>query len=182
MKKEDVIYYKMPVYLHGMETGYYIDTNFNVYNKKGKKQKMNIAATGYMTFAISYNGRKTRKSLHRAIAEAFIPNPDKKPVINHKDGNKLNNNLDNLEWCTFKENNDHAREIGLTPINVLPTGKGEKNPRSEHSEKLIREICVLLEKGYRIIDIHNMTGVSYNVIKQVKNKYTWTHVSKEYNF
>lgn len=64
---------------------------------------------GYLTVVI----RKKTHMLHRLVAQAFIPNPEGKPFVNHKDGNKLNNRADNLEWCTARENNLHARETGL---------------------------------------------------------------------
>lgn len=54
-----------------------------------------------------------RYFIHRLVAEMFIPNPDNKPVINHKDGNKLNNNVENLEWVTRSENDLHAYKLNL---------------------------------------------------------------------
>lgn len=70
--------------------------------------------TGYLGVNF-WNGKKyVTKHLHRMLAEAFIPNPDALPVVNHKDGNKLNNGLANLEWTTVKANNRHYHQ-GLMP-------------------------------------------------------------------
>ena len=65
-----------------------------------KKKKCNV----YEYVILSKNGKYYSKSVHRLVAEAFIPNPDKLPQINHKDENPLNNCIDNLEWCTNKYN------------------------------------------------------------------------------
>ena len=65
----------------------------------------NIAKMGYYMLDLHrYGSKRKRVYLHRVIAEAFIPNPDNLPCINHKDENKLNNNVDNLEWCTYAYN------------------------------------------------------------------------------
>ena len=67
----------------------------------------------YTVVTYTENGKQTSYYVHRLVAEAFIPNPEDKPQVNHKDGNPLNNNVENLEWVTSKENVDHAYEIGL---------------------------------------------------------------------
>lgn len=65
------------------------------------------------TVGLTKRGKRVTHLVHRLVARAFIPNPDHKPQINHKDGNPLNNNTDNLEWATASENNKHARNNGL---------------------------------------------------------------------
>jgi hypothetical protein len=61
--------------------------------------------------------------VHRLVALAFIPNPENKPSVNHKDGNKLNNNVDNLEWMTQQENVQHAWDTGLNESHRLSISK-----------------------------------------------------------
>lgn len=68
---------------------------------------------GYCTIKLSKNGKKRTARIHRLVAEAFIPNPNNYPCVNHIDGNKLNNNVNNLEWCTEKQNMEHAAKFNL---------------------------------------------------------------------
>ena len=79
--------------------------------KNGKLKILDgyVQNTGYLT--VSLNNKK--HSVHRLVAEVFIHKPSGKNVVNHKDGNKLNNSVDNLEWCTTKENIQHAFKTGL---------------------------------------------------------------------
>lgn len=84
------------------------------YTVKEKIMKPQIDNTGYIVFGLRNSNKKTKKVyLHRILAESFIPNIENKPCVNHKDGVKYNNNLNNLEWCTYKENNIHAFDTGL---------------------------------------------------------------------
>jgi len=74
---------------------------------------------GYPSICLRINKKTINKRIHRLVAEAFIPNPDNKKTINHIDGNKQNNHVSNLEWCTQKENVQHAYRIGLSKPNRL---------------------------------------------------------------
>ena len=84
---------------------YTIDTKGDVVNQTTKQMlKGSIGVNGYKYYRLSLNNKKKMFYAHRLVAEAFIPNPSNLPVVNHKDGNKLNNNIDNLEWVTYSDN------------------------------------------------------------------------------
>lgn len=68
---------------------------------------------GYLQFSLFKNHKKYTFKTHRILAQTFIPNPNQYNVVNHKNGNKKDNRLENLEWCTYKQNTQHAWETGL---------------------------------------------------------------------
>ena len=76
---------------------------------KGRILKLHKGDDGYMHCSLSVEGKLTLAAVHRLVAATFIPNPDNKPHVNHIDGNKTNNNVDNLEWVTRSENMQHAK-------------------------------------------------------------------------
>lgn len=82
-------------------------------------KKITLSTKGYMRTSLWKNKKSSMKSIHRLVAQAFIPNPNNLPQINHKDGNKTNNNVENLEWVTAKENVAHAYKIGLNKLNKV---------------------------------------------------------------
>lgn len=83
---------------------------------KGKILKPSLQNSGYLIVGLC-RGKKTKTILvHRAVALTFIPNPEGKKYVNHKDGNKLNNSVSNLEWCTFSENIQHSYDNGSRVI------------------------------------------------------------------
>lgn len=85
----------------------------------GKMLKCCVLKTGYLQACLKgANGEKIKRNVHRLVGEAFLPNPEGKPQINHIDGNKLNNAVSNLEWATAAENSNHAKDVlGVWPDN-----------------------------------------------------------------
>ena len=75
--------------------------------------KQSVAGCGYLSVKLSKDGKVHRFNVHKLVAQAFIPNPDNLPEINHKDENKLNNCVDNLEWCTSMYNANYGNRNNL---------------------------------------------------------------------
>ena len=86
-------------------------TNQKIYKPRLKKVRKD--KYGYLVVTLHKNQKSKTYKIHRLVAEAFIKNPKNKPQINHKDGNKQNNYINNLEWCNNRENIKHAYKIGL---------------------------------------------------------------------
>ena len=103
---------------------------------------------GYLVTDLYEHGKRKTERVHRLVAEAFVPNPDGKPEVNHKDGNRLNNRADNLEWCTKKENCRHAWDNGLAKPSRSMLGR--KNPNGGRKGK-----------PFKIIE----TGEVFNTLK-----------------
>ena len=92
---------------------YYVSSCGKVFGCTGRELKQETTNRGYKRLSLSINGKHERWSVHRLVALLFIPNPEQKLQVNHIDGNKENNNVNNLEWCSASENCKHAFRIGL---------------------------------------------------------------------
>ncbi|ASJ80019.1 HNH endonuclease [Lactococcus phage PLgY-30] len=107
MKTSEEIFLK----INGFEN-YAVSNLGRVVNiKSGRSLKPFIDKSGYLRHCLCENNKRKYVFLHRLIAIAFIDNPKEKPCVNHIDEDKLNNSLDNLEWCTIKENNVHGARV-----------------------------------------------------------------------
>jgi len=133
--------------------------------------KTNISSSGYYRIVFKLNDKYKTYFLHRLLAIAFIPNPENKPFINHKDGNKLNNSLENLEWCTMSENRQHAYNTGLQN----PTS-GEIHGMCKLTENQVIDIRKRINNGEMNNEISKIYNVSHTLISKIKNRNRWKHL------
>lgn len=139
------------------------------FHLKGRILQPFKTGKGYWTVFI--NDRQ-RKKVHRLVAEAFLENPNDLPEVNHIDGNKDNNAVNNLEWVTTKQNIEHAVRNRL---NV----HGEKSPFSKLTEnqvKEIRNICIVGDKQYGIKPLARKYGVGSSTIKNIVSGKKWRYL------
>lgn len=122
---------------------------------------------GYLYVSLMLDGKARKFTIHKLVALAFVENPLSLPVVNHKDGIKENNHYSNLEWCTYGENNDHARDNGLVH------NFGEKHYAAKLSDDDIKEIKVLLSAGAYHREIAEKYGVGRQQITKIANGQAW---------
>lgn len=159
-------------------SNYYVSNYGRIKNIKNNIIIPNRDKGGYFNVRL-YNDKHKYKNMlvHRLVAIIFIPNPENKREVNHKDGNKCNNHVDNLEWVTPKENSQHSWKTGLSKRK-----QGEQVWNAK-SEKDVRIVCELLEKNYYpkdIVALHPEYNINW--IISIKNGYNWKHISSDYNF
>lgn len=116
------------------------------YVKEGRILTPNLINKYYSVYLTSDNGTKKYVRIHRLVASAFIPNLNNLPCINHKDENKLNNNVDNLEWCTFKYNSNY-NNLGQRISSILRNNEKQSKPVQQYdlSGNLIKEYPSIIE-------------------------------------
>lgn len=164
------------IYIDGNKSIYKIRDNGEVISTEyqGHKRKIphvmqgGIDNDGYRIVTLTHNGIKKTYKIHRLVAEYFISNPFNKPMVNHIDGNKINNNYTNLEWVTNWENVIHAKDNGLR--------------QSTNDTEYVKLVCKMLESNnYSIIEITDITGVNKETIKKIRNKINWKNISDNFN-
>ena len=128
-------------------------SNGRIHLHKGKVLRPIKDRDGYLQVNLCYSGRINSIKIHRLVAQAFIPNPDNLPQVNHKDEVKTNNNVDNLEWCDSKYNNnygsrkDNARDTLIK--NGYWTGLSYKEWRKKYYEENREKILMQKKEYYR---------------------------------
>ena len=130
----------------GYEGLYQISNKGNIKNLK-KLLTPTDNGNGYLIIGLSKNGKRKNYYVHRLAASAFINNPDNKPVVNHKDHNIKNNNINNLEWVTQKENVNYSIKRMCHPKSITRTNTGEKYISYRASRGLYRVIINKKEYG-----------------------------------
>lgn len=135
-----------------------------------KLMKLTEDKDGYYKVGLRHNGIQRILRVNRLVALEFIENPQKLPVTNHKDGNKKNNNKDNLEWATFQSNTQHAFNMGLAVGN-----RGEKCVNSKLKSVDIELIRSRVLAGESQRSVSKDYPVSYQQISRIIRKENWLY-------
>ena len=153
--------------IKGYEGIYEIEGNRVFSLKCGKVMEMTpqTLVSGYQQIGLTKNGVRTFYYLHRLVAEAFVPNPDNKPEINHINGDKSDNRPENLQWATKSENIKHSYDRGLRKVL-----KGENHGRAVLKDSQILEMFRLEEEGMSKKDIAKYMGCSLPYTYRILNR------------
>lgn len=173
---------KIPLVTKGMDfTG-----NFKMILEPEREMTYTINNRGYKTVGIN----KSTYMVHRLVASAYLNRPEGKDYVNHLDGNKLNNDVSNLEWCTIKENNEHARRTGLwvqpkghrinyksaeTKAKALANLK-DKSKLTPEQVRYCREVYIPRDKEFGASALGRQFGTSGAAMSKIVRGLTYTDV------
>lgn len=151
-------------------TRYRISDSGEVFSTISNKVLKPIDDThGYMVVTLYIDGSSEKYKVHRLVAEVFIDNPLGLLTVNHKDGNKLNNKVENLEWMSQAANTKHAWESDLMV-------KGSQTPIAKLDEESVEEIMNCFFEGLTNQQIAEVYNVARGTISKIRDRKTWRHV------
>lgn len=152
---------------------YKISNYGRVMNTIGTISHQGDNGKGYKNVTLYY-GHDIRKRIkvHRLVAIHFLDNSNNLPMVNHIDGNKSNNNVENLEWCTASYNSKHSFKLGLQST------AGQNHPQTKLKNSDVYEIRALSLKwtGFKIDLIADMYQMSASGARKIKNRSSWGHI------
>ena len=160
--------------LHGYDYNYYVSSLGNI--RKNDKLLKQSNCNGYKVVGLRKNNKSIQHKVHRIVAQVFIPNPDNLPQINHKDENKANNNVDNLEWCTALYNNTYGSRPDKIRLSNSRRGCPDKTKEKIKQTVTKRQgkKVAQVDSDKRIIRIYQSTkeaeratGAPHNIISAV---------------
>ena len=173
---------KRKIKINGISTDYKADIYGNIWSYKNKNKPKKLCPMinkyGYLVVNLHVNKKQKQYRVNRLIAETFIPNPYNLPQVNHINGNKKDNSVENLEWVTAKENTRHAI------LNNLRVQTGENFHSSKMKEKDIHKICKLLEANKtKCKDIPDIVGnnCTLKIVQNILYNNTWKEISSQYD-
>jgi hypothetical protein len=140
--------------------------------RKGANAKLSgpllfsVGSRGYLICVLCKQGERKSVIVHRIVAMAFLGLPGSRKEVNHKDGNKTNNRVENLEWVTSGRNKQHGCDMGLYPL-------GEQVYNARFGEDDIRSIRRRIRNGERACDIAQEYGVHRGTIGNIKRRKSW---------
>ena len=152
------------------ENLYSVTTDGRVYSHISNKfLKPQIMANGYYTVTLCSAESRVSAYIHRLVAETYIDKPEHFNVVNHKDGDKCNNHLSNLEWTDYSGNLEHAYEIGL------------RSSERKHSDEFCSKVFAYLIDGWRQKDVADALGISVPVVKSLLTNPAYADIRSEFD-
>lgn len=142
--------------------------------RKARIRKLNYTHDGYLKLRLMYKGKDITCRVHRLVADAFIPNPNNYETVNHIDGNKENNKVENLEWCDRGYQMEHAYKLKLKISN-----SGADNIHSKLTEddiKYIRSVYKKYSRDFNTVSLAKKFGVSDRVIGLIVRNMSYKNV------
>lgn len=165
--------------------GYFITQDGRVYSEKRKKWLKISLIDGYTYAYLCFQNKGKPIAIHRLVAQAYIPNPENKPCVNHINGIKSDNRIENLEWVTYSENNLHAYKTGLkmpvkhsnkTKKKMSRMRTGECNPGSKITWEDVRGIREKYNQGCSRKDLSKFYNISLSTVRSIVNLKTWKEI------